>query len=94
MKTRFGLKDIGAARFAAALVAVALAPAGVRSLAAEPTANVSTNIYGSGKQYKTTIERQSEGGAFRRGPAPGLAVDFAVVVALERGRTASGRQSE
>ncbi len=61
MKTRFNLKDIGAARFAAALVAVALAPAGVRSLAAEPTANISTNIYGSGKHYKTTIERQSEG---------------------------------
>ena len=51
MKTRFGLKDIGAARFAAALVAVALAPAGVRSLAAEPTANVSTNTQ-SVKEYQ------------------------------------------
>ena len=62
MKTRFSLKHIGAARFAAALVAVALASAVVRSQAAEPTANVSTNSYGSGKQYKTTVERHSRGG--------------------------------
>ena len=61
MKTRFSLEHIGAARFAAALVAVALASTGVRSLAAESTANVSTNTYGSGKQYKTTVERQSQG---------------------------------
>lgn len=61
MKTRFSLKHIGAARFAAALVAVALASAVVRSQAAEPTANVSTNTYGSGKQYRTTIERHSQG---------------------------------
>lgn len=61
MKTRFSLEHIGAARFAAALVAVALALAAVRSPAAGSTANVSTNTYGSGKQYKTTVERQSRG---------------------------------
>lgn len=61
MKTRFSLKHIGAARFAVALVAVALAPVVLRSQAAEPTANVSTNTYGSGKQYKTTVERHTQG---------------------------------
>lgn len=61
MKTRFSLKHIGAARFAAALVAVTLALAAVQSPAAESTANVSTNAYGSGKQYKTTVERQTVG---------------------------------
>lgn len=61
MKTRFSLEHIGVARFAAALVAVALALAAVRSPAAESTANVSTNAYGSGKQYKTTVERQTLG---------------------------------
>ena len=57
MKTRFSLKHIGAARFAAALVAVTFAVLP----AAGSTANVSTNTYGSGKQYKTTVERQSQG---------------------------------
>jgi hypothetical protein len=57
MKTRFSLKHIGAARFAAALVAVTLAV----MPATGSTANVSTNAYGSGKQYKTTVERQTEG---------------------------------
>lgn len=61
MKTRFSLEHIGAARFAAALVAVALALTAVRSPAAESTANVSTNAYGSGKQYRTTVERQALG---------------------------------
>jgi hypothetical protein len=61
MKTRFSLEHIGAARFAAALVAVVLASTVVGSQAAEPTANVSTNAYGSGKQYKTTVERQTVG---------------------------------
>ena len=61
MNTQFSLKHIGAVRFAAALVAVVLASAAVRSQAAEPTANVSTNTYGSGKQYTTTVERHNEG---------------------------------
>ena len=61
MKTSFSLKHIGAARFAAALVAVVLVSAAVGSQAAEPTANVSTNTYGSGKQYTTTVERHNEG---------------------------------
>ena len=68
MKIRFSLKHIGAVRFAAALVAVALASTGMWSQAAESASNVSTNssssstnTYGSGKQYKTTIERHSEG---------------------------------
>jgi hypothetical protein len=57
MKTRFSLKHIGAARSAAALVAVifAVLPA------AGSTANVSTNTFGSGKQFKTTVERQTQG---------------------------------
>jgi hypothetical protein len=61
MKTRFSLKHICAARFAAALVAVAFALAAVQSPATESTANVSTNTYGSGKLFKTSVERQSEG---------------------------------
>ncbi len=61
MKTRFSLAHIGAARSAAALVAVVLALAASRSAAADSTANVSTNTYGSGKQYKTTVERRSQG---------------------------------
>jgi len=61
MKTRFSLKHIGAARFAAALVAVTLALGAARLPAAGATANVSTNTYGSGKQYQTTVERQSQG---------------------------------
>ena len=61
MKTQFSLEHIGATRFAAALVAVALAATGERSQAAEPTASVSTNAYGSGKQFKTTVERQTQG---------------------------------
>jgi len=52
---------MGAACSAAALVAVVLALTAPWSLAAESTANVSTNTYGSGKQYKTTVERQSQG---------------------------------
>ena len=51
----------GAARFPAALVSVALALAAVQLPAAGATANVSTNTYGSGKQYKTTVEWQSQG---------------------------------
>ena len=61
MKTRFSLKHIGAARFAAALVTVALASTLVGSQAAGPTANVSTNTYGSGQPYTTTVERHSQG---------------------------------
>ena len=61
MNTRFSLTHGCAACFAAALVAVTLALAAVRSSAAESTANVSTNIYGSGKQFKTTVERRSQG---------------------------------
>ena len=61
MNTQFSLKHIGAVRFAAALVAVVLASTAVGSQAAEPTANVSTNTYGSGKQYTTTVERHNEG---------------------------------
>lgn len=61
MNIQFSLKHIGAVCFAAALVAVVLASSTVGSQAAEPTASVSTNIYGSGKQYKTTVERQNEG---------------------------------
>lgn len=52
---------MSAARSAAALVAVALALAAAQLPAAEATANVSTNTYGSGKQYKTTVERHSHG---------------------------------
>jgi hypothetical protein len=40
---------------------VALALSAIQSSAAESTANVSTNTYGSGKQYKTTVERRSQG---------------------------------
>ena len=61
MKTQFSHEHIGATRFAADLVAVALAATGERSQAAEPTASVSTNAYGSGKQFKTTVERQTQG---------------------------------
>lgn len=61
MKTRFSLAHIGVAGPAAALVAVALALTVGRSQAAESTANVSTNTYGSGKPYKTTVERQTLG---------------------------------
>jgi len=61
MKTRFSLAHIGAARFAAALVAVVLAATGVWLQAAESTASVSTHTYGSGKQFKTTVERQNLG---------------------------------
>lgn len=62
MKTRFSLNHIGAVRFAATLVTVALALPALRSQAAEPVANVSTNTYGSGKQYTTTVERHNQGG--------------------------------
>ena len=61
MNTKFSLTHGCAASFAAALVAVTLALSVVRSSAAESTANVSTNIYGSGKQFKTTVERRSQG---------------------------------
>jgi hypothetical protein len=40
---------------------VALVLFAVRSPAAESTANVSTNTYGSGKQFTTTVERRSQG---------------------------------
>jgi hypothetical protein len=40
---------------------VTLALSAVPSSAAGSTANVSTNTYGSGKQFKTTVERRSQG---------------------------------
>jgi hypothetical protein len=61
MKALFSLNHIGAAHIAAALVAVAFALPVLRSQAAEPSANISTNTYGTGKQYRTIIERHSEG---------------------------------
>ena len=61
MKAQFSLEPIGAARFVGAWVAVAFALAAVQSPAAESTAKVSTNTYGSGQQYKTTVERQGQG---------------------------------
>jgi len=61
MNTRFSLTQRCAAGSAATLVAVALALSAVRSSAAESTANVSTNVYGSGKQFQTTVERRSLG---------------------------------
>ena len=60
MNAKFSLKDRSMIRFATALVAVALAWAVVRSQAAQPV-SVSTNTYGSGKQFKTIIERQAQG---------------------------------
>ena len=60
MNAKFSLKDRSTIRFVTALVAVALASAVVRSQAAE-TASVSTNTYGSGKQFKTIVERQAQG---------------------------------
>ncbi len=62
MNTKYSLTQRCAACSAAVLVAVALALSAVRSSAAESTANVSTNIYGSGKQFQTTVERRSQGG--------------------------------
>jgi hypothetical protein len=61
MNTRFSLTQGCAASFAAALVAVTLALSAVRSSATESTAIVSTNVYGSGKQFTTTVERRSQG---------------------------------
>jgi len=61
MNPRFFLTHSSAAWCAAALVAVTLALSPIRSSAAESTANVSTNIYGSGKQFTTTVERRSQG---------------------------------
>ena len=61
MKAKFSQIHRNAACSAAALVAVALALSGMRSLATESTANVSANTYGSGKQFKTTVERRSQG---------------------------------
>ena len=61
MNPRFFLPHSSAAWCAAALVAVTLALSPIRSSAAESTANVSTNIYGSGKQFTTTVERRSQG---------------------------------
>jgi len=40
---------------------VALALSAARSSASASTANVSTNVYGSGKQFQTTVERRSQG---------------------------------
>ena len=60
MNAKFSLKDRSTIRFVTALVAVALASAVVRSQAAQ-TASVSTNTYGSGKQFKTIVERQAQG---------------------------------
>jgi hypothetical protein len=60
--TTFSLKDRNTVRFAVALAAVALTSAVVSSPAAESTsASTSTNTYGSGKHYKTTVERQTQG---------------------------------
>ncbi len=61
MKTKFSLKHIGTARCSAALVALALILAAGGSQATGVNASVSTNSYGSGQQYKTTVERQSQG---------------------------------
>jgi len=61
MNTRFSLTHGCAACSAATLVAVALALSAVRLPAFESTANVSTNLYGSGKQFQTTVERRSQG---------------------------------
>ena len=61
MNTKYFLTHGCAACSAAALVAVALALSTVRSSAIESTANVSTSIYGSGKQFQTTVERRSQG---------------------------------
>ena len=60
MNAHFSLKHRSMIRFVTALAAVVLTSAGVRSQAAE-TGSVSTNTYGSGKQFKTTVERQSQG---------------------------------
>jgi hypothetical protein len=60
MKMQFSLKDRSTIRFTVALAAVALASAVVNSPAAE-SPSVSTNTYGSGKHYKTTVERQTQG---------------------------------
>jgi len=61
MNTRFSLTHGCAACLAATLVAVAFALSVVRLSASESTANVSTNLYGSGKQFQTTVERRSQG---------------------------------
>jgi len=61
MNTRFSLTHGCAACSAATLVAVALALFAVRSSASESTPNVSTSVYGSGKQFQTTVERRSQG---------------------------------
>lgn len=61
MNIRFSFTRGCAARSAAALVAAALALSGAWSPAAGSTANVSTNIYGSGRQFQTTVERRSQG---------------------------------
>jgi len=65
MNTRFSIAHGRAACSAAVLVAAALVLAAARSSAAESAAesaaNVSTNSYGSGKQFQTTVERRSQG---------------------------------
>jgi hypothetical protein len=68
MNTRFSGTYRSAARLMVALIATVLASATLCSQAAESASNIATNVntsstnsYGSGKQYKTTIERHSEG---------------------------------
>ena len=61
MNTKVSLTHGWAACSAATLVAVALALSAARSSASASTANVSTNVYGSGKQFQTTVERRSQG---------------------------------
>lgn len=61
MKTAFSLMNTGVARFSAALVAAALSLAAARSQAAGSTPDVSTSTYGTGTQYKTTVERHTQG---------------------------------
>ena len=61
MNTKFSLIHIKAACSAATLVAVALAVSVIGSYATESSVNVSTNVFGSGKQFRTTVERRSQG---------------------------------
>jgi len=51
----------GKVRVVTALVVVALVWATARSQATEQTSNATTSTFGSGQQYKTTVERHSEG---------------------------------
>jgi len=55
----FGLGN--AARVVTALAVATLIWVAARSQAVEQTSNITTNTFGSGKQYTTTVERQIEG---------------------------------